>query len=451
MDDVNTVREPRFDVGTLAQPELPLNIRYQPSTHEIEPEKHNAESGLVKKVSFRQIVSHIPSTTYGVFGLYRYPAKFIPQVVAYTMEVYGRPDMVAIDPFAGSATTGLVARMYGIHYELWDLNPMVEVVHNVAILKPRPIDVGKLIDEISLSSYEWRPAWSRLEYWYPEEILPFLARMWGFYHNLDEPYLRNLLVIPLLKVTKLFSFNDPQRQKLSRSPKALQRVADLMCDNWQERFLQMLADEVVFVLQKLYEYRRLTSRNEEVDAVVRGGVNSLHMAQRVTREFDLLITSPPYLQAQEYIRCSKMDLFWLGYPENHIRQLAKQEFPYCDVELITVQSETYEDIRVTIEETHLRTMYERYFHAVVGTLTYLANQVRERMCLFVGNATIRGMSVPIDCIIAEHFTALGWRHEVTLVDTIAARVMFRSRVNPATGIEDERMPTEHLVVLKRTS
>lgn len=450
-DEVSDVREPRFNTGVLAQQELPLSVQYEPIKHAIQSAGNRDEEGKEIKVSFRQLVSHFPSTTYGVFGLYRYPAKFIPQVVAYAIETYGRRGMTVIDPFAGSGTTGLVARMYGIHYELWDLNPLLDVIHNASILKPKPVDVSKLTDAIALSDRNWLPSWSRLNYWYPAEAIPFLARVWGAYHNLDEPYLRNLLVVPLLKVTKFFSFNDPQRQKLSRSPKSLQRVADLMRDNWQERFLRMIEEEITLVLQKLYEYSKLAGGAEEVNATVHSGVDSLQMAQETTSEFDLLITSPPYLQAQEYIRCSKLDLFWLGYSEEYIRQLAKREFPYCDVEPIEIQSKTYHDILETIEEEHLRRMFERYFYAVAGTLHHLAQRVRERMCLFVGPATVRGRSVPIDQIFAEHFTASGWKHEVTLVDTIAARVMFRSRVNPATGIEDRRMSTEHLVVLRRDS
>jgi hypothetical protein len=35
------------------------------------------------------------------------------------------------------------------------------------------------------------------------------------------------------------------------------------------------------------------------------------------------------------------------------------------------------------------------------------------------------------------------------VDKIVGRVMFETRVNPASGKEDSRIKTEHLVVLKR--
>jgi hypothetical protein len=42
-----------------------------------------------------------------------------------------------------------------------------------------------------------------------------------------------------------------------------------------------------------------------------------------------------------------------------------------------------------------------------------------------------------------------WVHERTYIDRIVSRVMFSTEKNPATGIEDQRMDKEYLVVLKR--
>ena len=86
-------------------------------------------------VSFRRLVRNIPSTTYATFGLYRYPAKFIPQVIAYVMGEYASRGMTVFDPFAGYGTTGIVAKVYGHDYELWDLNPLLETLHRVACIR----------------------------------------------------------------------------------------------------------------------------------------------------------------------------------------------------------------------------------------------------------------------------------------------------------------------------
>jgi len=71
-----------------------------------------------EKVSFRKLTNDIPSTTYATFALYRYPAKFIPQVIAYTLRRYVHRGMTVFDPFAGYGTVGIVSKTYGLDYEL---------------------------------------------------------------------------------------------------------------------------------------------------------------------------------------------------------------------------------------------------------------------------------------------------------------------------------------------
>jgi hypothetical protein len=406
------------------------------------------------QVLFRHLSDFIPSTTAGVFGLYRYPAKFIPQVVSFIMERYSRPQMWVLDPFAGSGTTGLVARLYGCHYEMWDLNPLLEVLHQVATMKPPKVRVEGLVRQMASYPDQWLPEWRNLAYWYPEKVLPLLGRLWGYYHALDDSPVKSLIVVPLLKLSRLLSYNDLQRQKLSRSPRATQRVEALMAGDWQERLLSLLADEIYKVLGKLQEYQgMMAQRNmdgKRVEAIVKAGVDTVtlsHQAQE--RRWDFLITSPPYLQAHEYIRCAKLDLFWLGYSGEEIRALAKLELPYRSVPAVPIYSETFERWQSQIDEPSLRRLYDNYFYGVLGALTALSERVRQRMFLFVGRASIRSQPIPIDRIFTEHLTALGWEHEATLIDKIVARTLFKAEVNPATGLKDHRMATEHLVILRR--
>ena len=402
--------------------------------------------GREVRVSFRELVKRIPSTTYATFALYRYPAKFIPQVVAYVLERYARPGMSVFDPFAGYGTAGVVARLYGCDYELWDLNPMLEILHAVATLEPRDVDVDGLVEQMKRSEEEFRPGWSRLGYWFHRDFLPFLYRVWGFYHSLDDGYLKLILTIPLLKTTRYFSYDDIQRQKLSRSPKSIQRVRSLLASDWEALFLQMVKRELNGLLRKLREYQALSPK--EVEAIVRGGVDTLSTDLECER--DILITSPPYLQSHEYIRQAKMDLLWLGFTEEEVRGLRRLEIPYRkDIRPIEVLSETYRELRGRIEEPRLREVFDRYFWAVLGALTRLQEKIGSHMFLFVGRASMRGRPIPIDRIFAEHLTSTGWAHEATLVDGIVARRMFSYGVNPATGIRDPRTPTENLVILRR--
>lgn len=411
-------------------------------------EEESPPSEVEKRVSilFRNTVPEIPSTTYGTFALYKYPAKFIPQVIAYILKNYVHPGMRIFDPFAGYGTVGIVARVYGCDYELWDLNPIIDVIHATAIAKVPKVDIRDLLRDVKESRREFLPKWSNLSYWFPEQFIPLLAKAWGFVHSLQDER-KYLLLIPLINVTRYFSWGDEKVHKLYKSKYSRRKIEELLNGDWEGKFYDMLEKEIARLIRKIWEYNQLKPR--EVDYKILSGVDTLE--KNLEEEVDILITSPPYLQAQEYIRSTKLELFWLGYDEDFIKSLSKKELPYREVPEITVYSDKFYEYREKIEERHLRVLFERYFYGVLGAFTRLGEKVREYMCIFVGPAKVRTMPIPIDEIITEHLTHYGWKHTVTFVDRIVGRVMPETGINPASGMEDSRIKTEHLVVLRRNA
>ena len=254
--------------------------------------------------------------------------------------------------------------------------------------------------------------------------------------------------MPLLRVTRYFSYSDTQVAKLWRSRRAVERVRRLLATDWRRAMEAMYRREVRRLLRKLGEFRRLGPAR--VEGVVRAGVDSL--STELDREVDLLLTSPPYLQAQEYIRSFRLELHWLGYSEEEVRRLGGLEIPYRDPPRARVESELFEVYRERVAATGRRdlvALYDAYFRSLAALLSRVQGRVRKRIALLVGRTKLRGLRIPIDEILREHLEALGWRHEVTLVDRIAVRRLFETEVNPATGLPDERTPTEHLLVMSR--
>jgi len=135
---------------------------------------------FAQEILFRK-TSAIPSPSFGLFSLYKYPAKFIPQVPAFVMENYAKKGMRVFDPFAGFGTVGYTAPLYGLDYELWDLNPLLEYFHSLCETQPKPLD--QLIDKIKAHPQEFLPNWRNLYYWHPEAFLPMLSKAWTFYHQ----------------------------------------------------------------------------------------------------------------------------------------------------------------------------------------------------------------------------------------------------------------------------
>ncbi len=395
-------------------------------------------------ILFRKSVEEIPSTTYGTFAIYKYPAKFIPQVIAYVLKNFAEPGMKIFDPFAGYGTVGVVSRVYGHDYILWDLNPILQIIHKVATMKPPSLDVFNILEEIKKSKKEFVPQWSKLNYWFPEEFLPTIAKAWGFVHSLDSDY-KFFFFVPLMKVTKFFSYGDEKVHKLYKSKHSKRKIEKLLNSDWENIFYEMLKKETLNLLKKLWEYSNL--KPKEVNFKVKSGIDVIE--ETLEEDVDILITSPPYLQAQEYIRSTKLELFWLGYSEDYVKKLSKKEIPYRKVKPIEVWSEKYHHFRNLIKESHLKELYDNYFFSILGTFSKLSKKVKKYMCIFVGPAKVRNIPIPIDQIIAEHMQLLGWKHKITFVDTIVSRVMFESEINPASGIKDGRIKTEHLLVLEK--
>jgi len=402
------------------------------------------ESSNKVSILFRNTIEEIPSTTYGTFAIYKYPAKFIPQVIAYVLKRYPKPGMKIFDPFAGYGTVGVVSRVYGYDYELWDINPIINIIHDTAIIKPPKVNLLKLIKDLKNSNKEFIPKWSNLSYWFPEEFISVLSKAWGFVHSLEDES-KYILLIPLINVTRYFSWGDEKVHKLYKSKYSKRKVENLLKRNWKEKFYKMLEKEICLLLKKIQEYNRLNPK--DVSYEIKSGIDTLET--KLDKEVNILVTSPPYLQAQEYIRSTKLELFWLGYDESYIRELNKKEIPYSPVKKIKIYSEKYYKFREKIKEDHLRKIYDKYFHAILSAFSTLGEKVKNYMCIFVGPAKIRTTSIPIDDIIVEHLEKFGWKHEVTFIDTIVSRVMFESKVNPASGEKDSRIKTEHLIVLKR--
>jgi len=413
----------------------------------------------VQRVLFRGLVKEIPSTTYATHGLYMYPAKFIPQVVRYVVNKYSPPGSWLFDPFAGYGTVAIEASLTGRNAVLWDLNPMLHLLVKASTYN-KPVSLRNLAVDFNHGD-PFHPRWDSISYWHPKEFYDVLSRAWGYWHREVDRELKPLVAIPLLKVTRYFSYSDEKIAKLYKSKYAVEKVKTLLSGDWRRRMEKMYWEHVKVVVEKVKEYQAygpkpvelvIKASDEEVFTERRVIVDSIR--ERLDREVDVLITSPPYLQAQEYIRSFKLELAWLGFTGDFIRESSRHEIPYNGVREGYISSTTYKLLKkevLRLGHDKLLELYVSYFNSIALFFNNNHERVRDTIAFFVGPVKIRTLRVPIDTIIKEHLEHMGWGHEATLVDTIVARRIFKTEKNPATGLEDERTPTEHLLIMRRAA
>ena len=439
------------------------NLKEQLQTHlqemlfpidtEPEPPRDDSASNKVELVSFRELVPEIKDTGYLTHAIFAYPAKFIPQIVRYAINTYTKEKDWIVDPFAGSGTVGVEAYLCKRNAFLLDLNPLLNHIMPLKIYdgkeQLREADLYKLLEGMKESTHQFIPAWSNVDYWYAPEILEVLIHYWGFINNTDKSTYCDIIKSALLKASKRFSYTEDRTPKLARSKRSLKAIEELLKENWKEQLDEMVHSLSLKTLKSLNDFVMYTQHHQ--NEVVReihwqGGVDSSYMT--VPRVCDALITSPPYLQAQEYIRSTKMELFWLGHTEEEIRELSRLEIPYRKADRV-IQTETLDKIRNMLIRDDLRKRLDSYFCHTINALENSMNQLKPNAaaCIFVGNPRIDGITVELWRILTEYFTERGFVFEKVYEDRIQTRKLFGARKNK----NPDGMKSEFLLILRKNA
>lgn len=424
-----------------------------PVDNEFEVPKEETTSDGAELVSFRDLVPEINDTGYLTHAIFAYPAKFIPQIVRYAINAYTKEGDWIVDPFAGSGTVGVEAYLCKRNAILFDLNLLLNHIMPLKVYRSKErlheVDLHKLLEGMRESKHQFMPAWSNVAYWYAPEMLDVLSQYWGFIHNTDNTVYSTIVKAALLKASKRFSYTEDRTPKLARSKRKLSAIEELLKENWREQLddtihslslktLRSLNDFVVYTQQNCFEH------SGQVE--FHGGVDSSYVA--VPRACDALITSPPYLQAQEYIRSTKMELFWLGHTEEEVQALSRLEIPYRKADRI-IQTETLNKVREMLTRADLQKRLDSYFCHTVNALENSMRQLKlnAAACIFVGNPRIDGITVEIWRILAEYFTEHGFVFEKVYEDRIKTRKLFGARKNK----NPDGMKSEYLLILRKNA
>ncbi len=411
--------------------------------------REDAAGDEVDFVSFRELVPEITDTGYLTHAIVSYPAKFIPQIVRYAINTYTKEDDWIIDPFAGSGTVGVEAYLCKRNAVLLDLNLLLNHIMPLKVYQGEEQlskeHLCKLLDGMQNNkTHQFTPAWSNVEYWYASEILLLLSQYWGFVHNKDQDVYTGIIKSALIKVSRRFSYTEHRTPKLARSKRKLAAIEELIRENWQEQLNQIVHEHSLKTLTDINNFMMHTQHHQN-QVEFQGGVDSSYI--EVPRECDALLTSPPYLQAQEYIRSTKLYLFWLGYTEEEVRALSRLEIPYRKADRI-IHTETLDKVREKLTRKDLSHRLDSYFCHTINALENSMNRLKQHAaaCIFVGNPRIDGITVELWRILSEYFTERGFSHEKVYEDRIKTRQLFGVRKNK----NPDGMKSEFLLILRRT-
>ncbi|MHA2002584.1 MAG: hypothetical protein ACW975_00370 [Candidatus Thorarchaeota archaeon] len=330
------------------------------------------------------------------------------------------PGQKVLDPFAGSGTVLVSAKMNGIDAIGVDLAPLMSFMARVKT--DWNLDVKEV--ERELRGLDWNQE--------PGLSSPTFLKRWKLHFN--EGVLRNLLVlkqsildVKQLKIRNLFrlAFSSilVSCSNLKRSP----------CLGYDRN--KIVEDKAPFKLFKLKVHDMIEDL-VYVQGKKHGQVEMISGDSRLVHyepeSLDIAITSPPYVNGLDYVINYKIEMAWLDMVDSYdeLGQL-KDEMVACDnvsrsiIRGFSERSDVYEDdwveemaeriaYRITAKEGYRRkdmhNVVRKYFDDVYQVFRNVYKGLKKgaRFAIVIGDSLIAGVYIPADLILARMGRDIGF-------------------------------------------
>jgi tRNA G10 N-methylase Trm11 len=200
--------------------------------------------------------------------------------------------------------------------------------------------------------------------------------------------------------------------------------------------------------QLIYELeKKLKGKKVKTYFVSTNDTRDIKLPSKI-KKVDLIVTSPPYANAQEYFRNFKLELFWLGLVNrDKLLELDKKQIGgenHAALNYKTLQKTGYKDIdRIikrlfSIDKKSSYVVYKYFFNMEKSLKEYRRVLKKGRHCvIIIGNNTVRGIKIPIDKTLIEIAKKNGFKLHDYGYDLIKNRKFMTKRNNGAEIIKKD--------------
>jgi SAM-dependent methyltransferase len=423
------------------------------------------QAGTPVPVDFRSLVPGVAAHDRATHLVHHYPAKLLRHIPALFTSApqLSRPGDLVMDPFCGSGTVLVEGLLAGRRVVGCDMNPLAVLLARV---KTTPIPTSTLRSYIERLEHRIArrpsghiPAEARLSYWFHPEVAQQLASIRTAIKATRRSDVRDFFDVCFSACVRRVSRADP-RVSVPVRLKADQYNPDhWLYQSTRERLSGLRDTDVASVFGEVLRNnaRRvgslaiagLTSSGRTVDGDARFLEESCkRQLDLPTGAVDLIITSPPYLSAQKYIRASSLGLLWLGYaPDGDLKPLTttsvgREHFRNSELRSdsstgIVAADRLIAGVRPSNPvRAHLATTYLSEMRLAIGGI---ARMLRPggHLVLVVGGNTLCGQPFDTPMFLEYLANQSGLVTELVLVDTIRSRGLMTSRNRAASPITQE--------------
>lgn len=420
------------------------------------------ESRIIpQRIDLKHMFPDIPWGRYLTHGFDSYPAKMIPHMARFLIEKISKPGQTILDPFCGSGAVLIQSVISGRNAIGVDLNPLAILFAKAKTtsydLKLLHTQLDKFLEEFGRCSHPHEYDFPNANYWFT----PATLRKLGVIKTVLDTYL------PRVEPDYAFFWRAVAAAIVrecsnadTRGPKPFisKRARDKRLGKDFDPF-ELLASKTRSWISMQERYAAELKKNGKGVGIGLIEGDARNLSQLVASHggrVDVVITSPPYLSAQDYYRASKLQLFILGHLSpaeltTWSRELVGSDRIHSEEALLSTKltSRLAERIKQDLAKRNKRNAY--VFAKYVLDMSKVLSEIEHVLgtgsyCAIVsGYNLISGISIPTPDVITELANRSGFQLEACHIDLIRDRWVPTIR-NGHTGVIDE----EHLLVFKKT-
>ncbi len=388
-----------------------------------------------------------------------YPAMMIPQIARRLIKNFGNKSELLFDPYCGTGTSLVEAKIQGINSIGTDINPLARLI---ATAKTTLIDLQVLdlflhdftnyLYSISFNLEKQKliviPKVTNIDFWFSKTTQHKLALILDYIANIKDDSIRNFFKVAFSETVRETSFTKQGEFKLVKNKSNADK------EDWD--VFGIMISKLSRNKKGLIELKNHLTKDTLTSVHSFNTINGIPNNIIKPESVDIVVTSPPYGDSRTtvaYGQYSRLSNEWLGF--DYANQIDKMlmggekrrtnhifRSQILNDVISTIKNEDKERVKDVIS------FYEDYEKSICNVSSTLKKGAFA--CYVVGNRTVKGLNIPTDEITAELFEDNNFIHVETIIRNIPnKRMPLKNSPTNVSGIKSSTMKNEYIVICQK--
>ena len=377
------------------------------------------------------------NTGYITHNYHRYPAKFIPQLAARLISEYSQKGYRVLDPFMGSGTALVEAKIYGRPSIGADINPVAHLITQAKItpIKPNYLDAeifrlenalskhtpGQLMLFDELYTGRYTIDHERIDYWFKPDSKQKLMKVYALIDEIENEEIKTFLKCGfshILKNCSIWSMKStkPTRDRSKKIPEPI------------PTFLRQIKQ----MAKRNRKFYKMLKKSGNLDTPSKAYCLDSRDIPIEDESVQLIVTSPPYVTSYEYADLHQLTAFWFGHTKD-LNEFRNRFIgtSFHEIDNAELKSMVADKILSKLHDRHDKTTREvaAYFVEMLEIFVEMWRVLKQGgyACVVIGNTTLKGVDVLNAQVLAEQMQNIGFSFEHLIMREIPSKILPQTR------------------------